>query len=149
MSKKISYKGKLNDGLQDKIQLATLNGKTGYRIVKFQIISPSPGTNTCELLAKVFTKDQTGRITNTVDFTNSELLATAYFSIASTTYTTGGTIIFDNEITNQDIYVTATDNSGNTIATNYFLELEKVDLSDLQATQLTLKNIRTITSPTP
>jgi hypothetical protein len=142
----ITFKGQINDGLQEKINLATLNGKTGYKIVKFKIISPSPGTNTCELLAKVFVKDQSGKITNTIDFTDGELLATAYFAIAASTFTTGDSIIFDSEITNQDMYITVSDNSGNSIATNYFLELETMPLSDIQSTQMTLKNLRSISS---
>ena len=32
MSKKISYKGTLPIGLEDKISLRTINGKTGYKI---------------------------------------------------------------------------------------------------------------------
>ena len=49
---------------------------------------------------------------------------------------------------NQDIYVNITDISGSTVPANYYIELETIPLSDIQATQLTLKNIRTITSPT-
>ena len=44
MSKrKISYAGKINMGTQDKINLKTNNGKTGYKITKFQVISTTPG----------------------------------------------------------------------------------------------------------
>ena len=37
-----SYKGSLPDGGQDRIRLATIKGKVGYRIVKFQIIAEEP-----------------------------------------------------------------------------------------------------------
>ena len=38
------------------------------------------------------------------------------------------------------------DASGNTVPGNYYIEVETMELSDVQATQLTLKNIKTITS---
>jgi hypothetical protein len=145
MSKKISYRGIIDAGLQQKIKLATKNGKTGYRITKFQIISPDPGTSSVELIAKIYTKDQTGNISNDIDFSESDLLAAAHFSAngSSQTYPEDMVVIFDNEVFNQDIYVTATDDAGSS-RTNFYLELETMALSDSQSTQLTLKNLRTI-----
>ena len=143
MSKRITFRGNIKDGLQEKINLATLNGKTGYRITKFQIIGEAPASATSELVCKVFDKEST--ISATVDFTDASLLAVAYEEEHSNSTTFGGTvIIFDNQVFNQNIYVTAVDGSGGTKATNYYLELETIALSDIQSTQLTLKSLRTL-----
>ena len=53
MSRIITYKGKLNIDTEDRIKLSTLDGKTGYKINKFQIISTTPGTGNKELIGKI------------------------------------------------------------------------------------------------
>lgn len=141
MSKKISYKGQIPIGEQEKINLKTLNGKRGYKITEFRCISLQPGAASSELIAQVFTKDQTGVISAQVDFTDSNLLAVAYIDDPGFQV-----IFFDNELFNQDIYVTMNDGSGATVPGNYYIELETVALTDIQSTQLTLKNLRTIAS---
>jgi hypothetical protein len=148
MSKKLSYKGKIDIGEQDRIKLATIDGKTGYKINKFHIIGTSPGTATFEYIAQIFKTDQTGSISGTVDFTNSDLLAVAYYEDFGGSGGSGNvnTVIFDNEKFNQDIFINITDASGGTTPCNYYIELEAVPLTDLEATMLTLKSIRSITS---
>tara|TARA_R110000824_G_scaffold179134_3_gene359235 strand:- start:812 stop:1276 length:465 start_codon:yes stop_codon:yes gene_type:complete len=153
MSKKISYRGTLAMGNEERISLATIKGKVGYRISKFQIISTTPGAGAAvEFIAKI-TKVKDPAIGPTVRFTDSDLLAVAFYSDNdSTAYPANETIIFDNEIFNQDIFVNITDADGGTIQGNYYIELERMDLSDLESTMLTLKNLREITSihdPTP
>jgi hypothetical protein len=151
MSRKISFRGNIPDGLQDKLSLATIDGKTGYRITKFQTFSMNPGdSEDVELVCKVFMKDQSGSISALVDFTDADLLAVSFYTSSSSAHGSPEDmiVIFDNEVFNQDIFVTATDNSGNTKGTNYYLELETVKLSEVQTTQLTLKNLRAITSRT-
>ena len=96
-------------------------------------------------ICKIYSKDQTGSLANSVDFTEGDLLAVAIYNgnAAAFNYPTNETIIFDNEIFNQDIFIYA----GDTVATadtNFYLELETVKLTDVQSTQLTLKNLRTI-----
>jgi len=148
MSRIISYKGQLPIGEQDRIKLATINGKTGYRIVKFQIIPRQPFFSDTELICQIFDTDQTGNITSTVDFTDGNLLAVAALKTESTSTVGpfgGETIIFDNKKFNQDIFVTATDMGGFTNPVNYYIELESMSLSDIEATMLTLQNIKTIT----
>tara|TARA_Y100000593_G_C4059456_1_gene213669 strand:+ start:38 stop:493 length:456 start_codon:yes stop_codon:yes gene_type:complete len=150
MSKTLSFRGKLDMGLQNRIKLATLNGKTGYRITKFQTMSTTPGTAAgtgIELICQIFKTDQTGAITSTVDFTEGNLLAVTYLKDGVAASDAGKeTIIFDQEVFNQDIYISMTDASGNTIPGNYYIELETVKLTDVQSTQLTLKNLRNIAS---
>jgi hypothetical protein len=148
MSKTISFKGKLDIGLEDRIKLSTLNGKIGYRITKFQILSTLPGQGSAaELIAQIYNKSQEGSIGTTVDFTNSELLAVAYQEFKNASGNgMPTTIIFDNVKFNQDIFVNITDASGGTTPCNYYIELEAMSISDLEATYLTLQNIKTIAS---
>jgi hypothetical protein len=149
MSKTISYKGQLVMGGQDKIKLSTMNGKTGYKITKFNIIPKEPGSTSSELIVQIFKTDQTGNIGRVVDFTNSDLLAVAYYegNSGSGTGYSGKQIIFDNEKINQDIFISAEDgNAANTTPANYYIELESMALSDIEATYLTLQSIRDLTS---
>ena len=143
MSKTISYKGQLNIGEQDRIRLKTNTGKTGYRITKFQMIISDHSNNTYELIAQIFKTDQTGSITDIVNFTNSDLLAVA-FQDAHGDYNNGETIIFDNAKFNQDIFINITDAKAGTTPVNYYIELEAMSLSDIETTQLTLQSIRNL-----
>ena len=146
MSKTISFKGQLAMGTQDIINLRTNDGKTGYKITKFQIISTTPGaTASVEYVAKIFDKDQTGAISAVVNFTDSNLLACAFYQVRSDASVAGAeTIIFDNREFNQNIFITIEDAEGGTVPCNYYIELETIDLSDIQTTQLTLQNLRTV-----
>jgi hypothetical protein len=145
MSKKLSYKGKLAMGTGKKIKLSTLNGKTGYKITKLKVIPTNPGTDN-EMILQVFTTDQAGSISATVDFSSGNLLGVAYWKEGHS-FNHAGLIdvFFDNEIFNQDVFLTLTDGgSGSTNPGNYYIEMETVALSDVQSTQLTLKNLRTV-----
>ena len=145
--RKISYKGQIAMGLQDKINLKTNKGKVGYKITKFQIISRTPGTTgSVEFVAKIYNKDQTGAISPVVDFTDSDLLACAFYQDRANASSNTETIIFDNKEFNQNIFITIDDAESGTIPCNYYIELETMDLSDIQTTQLTLQNLRTVTS---
>ena len=147
MSKTISFKGTLPVGEQDRIRLKTNTGKTGYKITKFQIISNTPGVGHVEFIGKVTKTDQTGSISTTVDFTDSDLLAVAYYEDNANAGDGGkDTIIFDNEKFNQDIFVNITDATAGTVPCNYYIELETMPLSDLETTMLTLQSIRQIMS---
>jgi archaellum component FlaF (FlaF/FlaG flagellin family) len=146
MSKKLSYKGIIPEGLQERIRLATKDGKRGYKIVKFAIFPQNPGDSADkELIVQVFTRDQSGSITKVVDFSRTTLLAVSYYTEGvSITNQSKMDVIFDNAVFNQDIYITAVDGTGGTQSTNYYIELETIPLSDAQSTQLTLKNLRAI-----
>ena len=150
MKRKLSYKGQLPPGNQDRIKLSTLKGKKGYKIVKFQMIGSTPGdssTGNGEYIGKIYATDQINNVSSSIDFTEGDLLATCF--IGSSTNNTQGigemTTIFDNKEFNQDIFVYIVDESGGSTPCNYYIELERMDLNDLQATQLTLQSIRNIT----
>jgi hypothetical protein len=144
MAKK-SYKGMLADGGQERIRLRTKNGATGYRITKFQVVPNNAAGQDPEASVQVWKKKQTS-VTALIDFTKSDLLASAYYSGGSSVaYGQDVVIVFDNEVFNQDIYITLVDDSDNE-SMNYYLELETIPLSDTQMAQVTLKSLRTIAS---
>ena len=147
MSKTISYKGQLAMGTEDRISLSTIQGKVGYKITKFQILSSTPGVGNHEFVAKI-TKVKDPNIGPVVNFTDADLLAAIYYAENATTGNAEApqTIIFDNEKFNQDIFVNITDASGATVPCNYYFELTTMELSDLESTMLTLKSLRDIAS---
>tara|TARA_Y100001938_G_scaffold138448_1_gene203993 strand:+ start:1270 stop:1716 length:447 start_codon:yes stop_codon:yes gene_type:complete len=147
MSKTLSYKGQLPPTTQERIKLSTIKGKRGYRIVKFDIITNTPaGSGTDEQVMKIFKTSQEGAVSAEVNFTDSDLLAVAFYQETGAGDAISKTITFDNEVFNQDIYITCADGGGGTKPCNYYIELETMDLSDVESTQLTLKSLRDIAS---
>jgi len=144
-----TFRGLIVDGGQDKINLHTGDGSTGYRIIKFNIISNLTGTATTSTdhLVKIFKVEQATVPTtgDTIDVSDGTLLAVANLTMSVSTGSgligTMDKIIFEQEVFNQDIYITHTDNDG-TDACNYYIELEQVKLSDNETTMATLKDIR-------
>ena len=145
MNKTIAYRGKLDIDTEDRIKLSTLNGKTGYKINKFQIISTTPGGSNAELVGKIKNKSD-NNIGPAVDFSDSELLAVSYLADRTTNEGSAETIIFDNKKFNQDIFVAISDATSGTVPANYYIELEAMSLTDLESTFLTLQNIKTISN---
>tara|TARA_Y100001937_G_scaffold26928_1_gene38584 strand:- start:216 stop:683 length:468 start_codon:yes stop_codon:yes gene_type:complete len=150
-----SFRGMLSDNDQDKILLHTNTGSTGYRIVKFQIIPNAPGTVAQESICKIYKIQQADNIpagTNLyskIDFSENILLAAAYYADGSSAGDNQATtVIFDNEIFNQDIFITHKDVSGNDPGApiNYYIELEQIKLDLNENTVATLKDIRNIES---
>ena len=135
----------LSPGTQEKIRLRTIKGKIGYRIKKFQLISNLPGTQNYESIGKI-TKVKDLSIVADINFTDDKLLAVSYIkgNLSSNETASTETIIFDNEIINQDVFVNVSDAGGGSVACNYYIELEAMSISDLEATQLTLKNIKAV-----
>jgi hypothetical protein len=139
MSRIVSFRGLIADGVQDTISLHTRDGSVGYRITKFQIIDGAPGTINAELVCKIYKTEQT-TIDGVVDFSDNRLLGVAYYTRAQSMLPI---ILFDNEIFNQDIYVTAID-VGAAAACNYYIELEQMPLDLNENTVATLKDIRNV-----
>ena len=144
MSKIKTFRGQLPIGEQKRINLSTNDGLTGYRINKFQIVNKTPGAQTVSLVAKIYTTDQTGKITSTVDFNESDLLAAHFYSdnAGSQNGFIDGPIIFDKEMINQDIFIYIADSDGNADPGNYYLELEQFKININESTVTTLKNLR-------
>ena len=136
-----TYRGLLADGGQDRIRLQTIKGKVGYKIVKFEVMGPDANEN-IESVLKIY-KEEQSTIDHNINFTDSTLLAAALISQSATAqnYPDETSIIFDQEIFNQDIYITlkGADYSANV---NYYFELEVIPLDDAGAEYTTLKDMR-------
>ena len=140
-----SFRGLMADGAIDTISLHTNTGSTGYRINKIKGISQNPGTVAAEHVFKIYKIPQT-TATADVDFSDNTLIAVMYYTNRNDTLQSNMTMVtFENEIFNQDIYVTYTDNgSGTTEDCNYYIELEQIKLALDENTVATLKDIRNI-----
>ena len=137
-----SFRGRLADTKSHTIRLSTNNGLTGYKIVKFQIMGVTENQSS-EGACKIFTTEQAEVTTptNAVNFDNPTLLAAAIYGDSSASPgNAASTIIFDNMIVNQDIYIAWKDEFNNTI--NYYVELEQIKLNLNEATVATLKDMR-------
>ena len=143
-----TFRGLLADGGQDHIRLSTIKGKVGYKIVKFQLYPDQAGSLSYESTVQVWKTEQAAPSTSavTVDFTDGDLLGAAYYGQYSTISSAQQalTVVFDNEIFNQDIYLTHTnvEGSGAANSMNYYLELEVIPLDDAGAEYTTLKDMR-------
>ena len=141
-----TFRGLIADGAQDTIVLHTNDGSTGYRIVKFQVMQDEPGQESAEHTLKIYKVSQT-TIDNKVDFSDNTLLGVAlWHKHSGVTYPSDNSVIFDQEVFNQDIYVTHEDTDGSGPA-NYYIELEQVKLDLTENTVATLKDIRNLEQP--
>jgi len=132
-----TFRGLIADQGQQRLNLHTNDGKTGYRIVKFQIIPAAPGAN-IDAVVKIW-KSAPSAATATVDFSDQKLLAVAW--MYNDTYETQDTILFDTEIFNQDIYVQHFDDKASN-GINFYIELEQMSLDLNESTVATLQSIR-------
>jgi len=137
-----TFRGLIADEGQDTIVLHTNDGSTGYRIVKLALMPDDPTDMTSfDAVVKIYSTAQSA-VTDTVDFSNQELLGVAFWS-SSATLTPGNTvIIFDQMIFNQDIHLTNSINGSAGREMNYYLELEQIKLDLSENTVATLKDIR-------
>ena len=123
------------------IRLSTSDGKTGYKIKKFQAMGTDLTGRDQESVLQVFSVDP-GTPTGTVNFDNPTLLAALFYeSVASTSYFGDQLIIVDNKTINQDIFVTH-DEAKSDHNVNFYLELEQVKLSVDEATVATVRDMR-------
>ena len=140
-----SFKAKIASGGIDTLSLHTNDGSTGYRIKKLELMAENYA-NATEVVLKIYSVPQES-VTNTIDFSDNTLLAAAFLDnpTAAHNYPGGPSVIFDNITFNQDVYITAIDNSGSARDSNYYIELEQVKLNLDENTVATLKDIRNIT----
>jgi len=147
-----TFRGLIADGAQDTIVLHTNDGSTGYRIVKFDIFPNRPGgTSHVESIVQIFKVPQTTLATanSIVDFSDQTLVAAAY--LTDDVNNASGPlqiVMFEQEIFNQDIYITHTDEAGSA-KVNYYIELEQVRLDINANTVATLKDMRNTAAPRP
>lgn len=140
-----SFRGMMVSDTVDIISLHTNTGSTGYKIKKFQVISGNPISENDRWVVKIYTIPQTTQ-TVLVDFSDNTLLGVGVFSsqASAQTYPEDMTIVFDNMVFNQDIYITAKSEQGTNV--NYYIELEAMPLALDENTVATLKDIRNIKS---
>jgi len=137
-----TFRGLLADDSIETIALHTNDGKTGYRIVKFQLIPNKPGSSEAEHIVKIFKTIQTST-SSEIDFSDQTLLGAGYMNndTAGADNAFVPTVLFDNEIFNQDISITHRIRNG-TGSINYYIELEQLSLDLNEATVATLQSIR-------
>jgi hypothetical protein len=145
MSKIKSFRGQMKDGAVDQVFLHTNDGSTGYRITKISGIAKDPGTVDAEHVFKIYKTPQT-TATAEIDFSDNTLVAIMYYTNRNDTLQSGMNVItFENEIFNQDLYITHNEIVGaGTSGTsgNYYIELEQFKLDLSNNTMATLKDIR-------
>jgi len=138
-----TFRGKIAHNNQDTIVLHTNDGSIGYKVVKFQVMGITEN-ETYESTIKIYKKDQTGSIDAVVDFSDNTLLAAIlYGDTGASSIFHSQFVIFDNEIFNQDIYVTFSSITSSADM-NYYIELEQMKLDLNESTVATLKDIRNI-----
>ena len=137
-----TFRGFIPDGGEEIIRLSTKKGKIGYKIHDLDIIGVDPTATTQESVVKIFKITQTAGATTTIDFADGNLLAVAYReTYSAATSNEPATIIFDEEVFNQDIFITHED-ANNAGGCNYMLKLEVMSLTDNAAAVSTLRDIR-------
>ena len=139
-----SFRGQMGTGDQQRLSLHTNDGKTGYRIVKFEIISARPLNADVECAIKIYTHEQT-TVDPDADFSDTTLLAYAMFAASTDTIAAENAqmiaVIFDRQIFNQDIYITYSEQIASERC-NYYIELEQIPLDLNASTVATLQSIR-------
>lgn len=149
MSKIISFSGLMADKTQERIALQTNNGLIGYKIKKFQMMSNQPVNDNTEHIMMIWKVEQDATTVaaglNAPDFSDNRLLAAGVYTNPSAAHTVASftSVIFDNEVFNQDIYITHSDEQAD-IACNFYIELEQMKLDLNEQTVATLKDIRNI-----
>jgi len=140
-----TFRGLIADGAVDTVVLHTNDGSTGYRIVNLAIVSSAPGTALSENVIKIYKTPQTS-VDALVNMSDNTLLGCAIYHETAGVYGLH-TIFFENEIFNQDIYITNSDAGATASSCNYYLELEQITLDLNENTVATLKDIRNIQQP--
>jgi len=137
-----TFRGTLANGGQNTIRLSTKKGKIGYSIKKFEIMPNQPGVVSSEHIVKIHKVSQT-TIDGDIDFADGNLLAAAFVNnnTNASAYPVAVTSIFEQEMFNQDVFITHTVHS--TAANcNYYIEIETMTLTDNEAAVSTLRDIR-------
>lgn len=139
-----SFRGLLAHQEQNTIPLHTINGSTGYRIVKFEL-APKLLNDEQANTVKITSISKTTGL-DEVNFDDQILLAAGHFiqDDSANNQPNSMITIFDNMVFNQDIYITNHDRQGGSKPINYYIELETISLALDENTVATLKDIRNI-----
>jgi len=135
-----SFRGHLEDGEQDEINIEGSVGAIAWRITKFEIMGPQPRID-ANSTVKIYREFQSS-IVETVDFNQDQLLAAAILNDdTGATSLPAPIIIFDNALFVRNIYVSQ---KGDTYTPdiNYYIELEEVTVSAAGKAQLALAAAR-------
>jgi len=136
-----SFRGLLNDGEEDEINLERSNANVAYRIVKFDVMGNTPGADSQESIVKIYREKQTS-IDGVVNFDDTDLLGVAiWMNKSSVDFPVSHQVIFDNTLFSRNIYVT-NDDVDSTNACNYYIELEEVPVGAATLMQLKLQVAR-------
>ena len=136
-----SFRGLLEDGGQDEINIQGSVGAIAWRITKFQSLPASPFNTTQESVTKIYREIQSS-VDGAVNFGDNELLAAAIFKQHDTTnYMAYDSVIFDNAIFSRNISVTNYD-AATGESMNYYIELEEVTVSATGMAQLAVAAAR-------
>ena len=136
-----TFRGKIADGNQDTVVLHTNNGSTGYRILKLEAMGARPAATDQESLLKIYTVEQTA-VSDTVDLSDPTLIAVCFYDNSNAVGVNAmQTIVIDNAVINQDIFITHSEGAG-AAGCNYYMELEQFTLDLQENTVATLKDIR-------
>ena len=129
---------------KDTILLSTNNGSVGYKITKLEVM-PTDTAKLQQSVLKIYKIPQS-TVDDNIDFSDNTLLAAVYFTKNDDTkYPIVLSSFFDNEVFNQDVYITHKDAStGESL--NYYIEMEQFKLALDENTVATLKDIRNIKS---
>jgi len=135
-----SFRGLLDDGGQDEINLERSNVTLAYRIIKLQILPETPFDQaSAEHVVKIYRENQSGSIDGVVDFADPDLLGVAIINNNTTgyQYPPASNVIFDNVLFSRNIFVTHSELL-NTVKCNYYIELEEVPVGAATLMQLRL-----------
>ncbi len=135
-----SFRGRLEDGGQDKISIQGSVGAVAWRISKFECMQDGFGNS--EMVVKIYRENQTG-ISSSIDFREDELLAACMISASSSSESNPDDIIviFDNALFVRNIWISAA-SSSNADPTNYYIELEEVKVGKAGMAQLAVAAAR-------
>jgi hypothetical protein len=135
-----TFRGRLDNLEEDRIYLAGGADNIGFKIHKFEIMGQTPFFAESEAIMKIYTVSQAGSVDASVDMGDETLLAVSIATNDSDNPVTSGyrSVIFEQVVVNQDLFVTYKTNQGSEKC-NYYIELEEVKIKDSEAAVINYK----------
>lgn len=131
-----------SDNVMNRIILDDGNFETGYRVVEFVIAAHDmDNTSVNNFVAKLLTDDDTSSGLNWNWDNNEEIAWSAYSHDANANSAPNTfTLVDPDNLIIQDLFILADEGSGADRKLNYFMRLEKYDISDSQAALAMVRN---------